>query len=278
MKVKIAVVQFEIKQFSPKENLERAGMFVKDAAYSKADIIVFPEDFLTGPIIGKREYADRDNEYLRFFQRAAKKNGIDIVPGSIIEEENGSLYNVAYYISSNGKVKAKYRKINLWLPERKYLTPGNELSVFNTKYGKIGLAICWDLAFPEMFRKMTLRGARIVICPSYWAQGDAGIGLKYDRASEVKFVNSVCASRAFENCIALVYCNPAGELHVKKGRRFINEALIGNSQVTIPFRGCIKRLDHNKEEMFIEEIDTAILSDAERSYKIRKDLKSRVLS
>ncbi len=116
MKVKIAVVQFEIKQFSPKENLERAGMFVKDAAYSKADIIVFPEDFLTGPIIGKREYADRDNEYLRFFQRAAKKNRIDIVPGSIIEEENGSLYNVAYYISSNGKVKAKYRKINLWLP------------------------------------------------------------------------------------------------------------------------------------------------------------------
>ena len=67
--------------------------------------------------------------------------------------------------------------MNLWIPERSYLTAGNTTSVFQTRFGKVGLSICWDLAFPEFFRALVRRrGARLVFCPSYWVGKDAGIG------------------------------------------------------------------------------------------------------
>ena len=74
-----------------------------------------------------------------------------------------------------------------------------------------------------------------------------------------------------ENEIAFVYCNAAGKLDLIKGKIRIQDTLIGHSQISVPFKGCIKRLEHNKEEMFIQELDTSILNDSEVVYKIRKD-------
>ncbi|MEK6940297.1 MAG: carbon-nitrogen hydrolase family protein [Nanoarchaeota archaeon] len=274
MKLKIAVVQFEIKQFSPEENLKKAEKFMKKASSSKAKIIVFPEDFVTGPIMAKREYADSKQKYVKHFQNLAKKYKIDVVPGSIIEEDNLGLHNTTYYIESNGKIKTRYRKVNLWHPERHYITPGHEVPVFNTKYGKVGLIICWDLIFPEIFRKMVRKGVNIIICPSYWCYGDAGkIGNAWNKNSEINLVDSLCIGRAFENGIVLVYCNAGGKLQAGK----ITDTLIGHSQIDVPFKGALKKLNHNKEEMFIQEIDTSILKDSEKVYKIRDDLKKRIL-
>jgi predicted amidohydrolase len=273
MRVKIAVVQMEIKQFSPEENLRKAEEFIKKASSSSADIIIFPEDFITGPINEKREFADAEKKYRDYFQKLAKKYKIDIIPGSIIEEEKSRLFNTTYYIDSNGRVKARYRKINLWLTERKYLTPGNEISVFNTKYGKVGLIICWDLAFPELFRRMVAKGVRIVFCPSYWCYEDAGKGIKYDKNAEEKFIDSLCIARAFENEIILVFCNAAGKFQVNN--KTLN--LVGHSQISVPFKGAIRKLDHNREGMFIQEVDTEVVNVAESVYKIRKDVKTRVL-
>ncbi len=231
MKFKIAVVQFEIKQFSPEENLKKAEEFIKKAAFSKAQIVVFPEDFITGPIEGKREFADSKNKYRNYFQHLAKKYKIDIVPGSVIEEDKYGLHNTTYYIDSNGKIKSRYRKVNLWHPERKHFVPGHEVPIFNTKFGKIGLTICWDLIFPEIFRKMAKKGVNIVICPSYWCYGDAGNGIKYDANSEIKLVDSLCVGRAFENEIIFIYCNAAGKLRLDK----FQDTLIGHSQIAVPF-------------------------------------------
>lgn len=272
MNFKIAVVQFEIAQFNPSHNLYKAERFIKTAS-RKADVIVFPEDFITGPLLGKKEYVDSSRRYLQFFQELALMYKIDIVSGSFIEGDTTGSYNTSYYIDRLGKIKGKYQKINLWHPERKYLTSGNQISVFNTRFGKAGLIICWDLAFPEIFRKMIARGVKIVYCPSFWCKQDAGVGMGYNCNSEIKFVNALCTARAFENEIALVYVNAAGKLKIHK----INDDLIGQSQITVPFTGAIKCLGHNKEEMFITEINTDILKDAERSYKIREDAKNRIL-
>jgi len=273
MKIKIAVVQFEIKQFLPEENLKKAERFIKKASSLNAHIIVFPEDFITGPIVNKKNFVDFEGKYIRYFQKLAKKYSIDIVSGSWIEGDAKGWFNTTYYIDSNGKIKGNYRKINLWIPERRYLTPGNEITVFNTKYGKVGLIICWDLIFPEIFRKMVQRGVNIVYCPSYWCLKDAGIGIRYDRNAEIKNVNSLCVARAFENEIILVYANAAGKLKLDN----FEDDLIGHSQITVPFKGALKMLNHNREKMFIQEIDTNILKDAERAYRIKNDLKNRFL-
>lgn len=273
MKFKIAVVQFCINQFNPKDNLRRAEKFIKTAALLNTQVIIFPEDFVTGPIFGKKEFADLNGKYIRSFQYFASLYKIDIIPGSIIEKTAKGLFNTAYYIDSKGKIKGRYRKINLWIPERKYLTPGNKISVFNTKFGKAGLIICWDLIFPEIFREMVKKGVKIVYIPSFWTKQDAGIGMKYSKDAELKNVNSLCTARAFENEIVLVYANAAGKLKVGK----ISYDLIGQSQITAPFKGNFRIFKHNREGMFLQDVNTDILSDAEKVYKIRKDLKNRLL-
>ncbi len=269
MKVNIAVVQFAIQQFAPEENLAKAEQFIKEVA-DKAQIIVFPEDVVTGPLNGRRKFADHQGRYIKHFQQLALSYGIDVVPGSIIEGNGDDLYNTTYYIDKTGAIKGKYRKVNLWHPERTYIKTGNEFSVFDTAYGKIGLIICWDLMFPEAFRAMVRQGVEIVICPSYWCFEDAGIGLQYDANAEIKLVNALCVARAFENEIVLVYANAAESTKTRPAK----ESLIGQSQICVPFKGAMKILNHTSEEIFMQEIDTDILKDAEISYKIRQDLLS----
>ena len=268
---KIAVVQFAIDQFNSKKNLARAEQFIAEAS-TENDLIVFPEDFILGPLNGKSEHADYDGYYISFFQKLALKYQIDIVPGSLIEGVSTGLFNTTYYIDRSGEILGSYRKVNLWLPERSYITPGSNVSVFNTRFGKVGLIICWDLMFPEVFRAMVKERVEIVICPSYWCYEDAGKGIMHDPDSEVKLVKALCISRAFENEIVLVYANAAGKL---TGDENI-ETLIGQSQITVPFKGVLKSLSHNREEMFSQEIDTALLADAEEAYEIRKDLQKGI--
>jgi predicted amidohydrolase len=270
MDVTIAVVQFAIAQARPEENLEKARRFVATAAASQANMIVFPEDFVTGPPGGDATLADYDGRYRAYFQQLAREYTIDIVAGSIIEgDQEGLLYNTTYYIDKYGSVRGKYRKVNLWLSERSYLTPGNEVVVFDTDYGKVGLIICWDLIFPEIFREMMRRGVELVLCPSYWCVEDAGVGLTHDPNSEIKLVDALCAARAFENEVVLVYANAADSSNVQ------HETLIGRSQIAVPFRGALQRLEHAREEMFLQKVETTLLKDAETAYEIRKDVLER---
>jgi len=111
-------------------------------------------------------------------------------------------------------------------------------------------------------------GVKIIFCPSYWSILDDKIGQKYDPEYEIKHVNGLCQARAFENNVILIYCNGVGEVLGGRKKGFI----LGRSQITTPFKGAVKRLDHGKEEMFIETLDTNILKDAEIVYKIRKDI------
>lgn len=271
MRIKIAVVQFAIHQFAPEKNLEKAEQFIKEAVSQQAHIIVFPEDFVTGPVSANQAYADYEGRYVRHFQHLAAQYSIDLVPGSIIEGNGTGLYNTTYYIDSAGEIRARYQKVNLWLPERSYITAGSGTPVFNTRFGKIGLIICWDLIFPEIFRAMVRQDVDIVICPSFWCFEDAGEGIKHDANAEVKLVKALCVARAFENEVVLVYANAAGSANSEG----VEEHLIGRSQITVPFKGALKLLDHNQEAMFLQEVDTAILKDAETSYEIRKDLRVR---
>lgn len=272
MQVKVAVVQFEIVQYEPQENLAKAEEFIRQAALSGAELIVFPEDFIMGPLNERVDLADFDQEYVKHFQQLAKQYSIDIVPGSIIEGDEEGLYNTAYYIDHRGDILGRYRKINLWLPERSYVTAGKDTCVIPTRFGKVGLIICWDLMFPEIFRAMVAEDVEIVICPSYWCLEDAGRGQQFNRFAEVTLVNALCITRAFEHEIVLIYANAAG----KKMTEESTSTLIGQSQITVPFQGVLDIAMHNQELMFIQNIDTSILQIAEESYEIRSDLLKRL--
>jgi predicted amidohydrolase len=273
MQINIAVVQFAIEQFAPEKNLAKAERFIQEAVAQQAQMIVFPEDFVLGPLNGRADLADFDGRYVKYLQELAVKYAIDIVPGSIIEGDETGLYNTAYYIDRSGKILGRYRKVNLWLSERGYIDPGQHAVVCATRFGKVGLAICWDLAFPELFRALIAEGAEIVLCPSYWCFEDAGIGRLHDPNAEITFVDALCTARAFEQNIILVYANAAGTLDLE-GEHGV---LIGHSQVTAPFKGALQRCEHNREMMFVQSVDTALLADAETAYEIRRDLQKGIM-
>lgn len=267
MKFKVAVVQAKIDISSLEKSLKKVEHYLKKTS-GKADLIVFPEYLISW------NFVDKDNRIRGKFQELSKKYKIEMVTGSMISYYKGKIYNTIYYIDSQGKIKGTYRKINLWHPERPHLAFGNEICVFNSKFGKIGLAICWDLAFPEIYRAMVRKGAEIVVCPAFWSNQDASLtGLKHNKNAERIFIDSCCLARAYENEIIHIFCNGAGTS--KEGRKKWD--LSGHSQITAPFKGIIGKLDHNKEGMLIREIDTSILRDAEKAYKIRADLKNRVI-
>jgi predicted amidohydrolase len=96
------------------------------------------------------------------------------VPGTIIEKHDDlntptQFFNTAYFISNDGSILGSYRKKNIWHPERPHLTSsGSERHVaFDTPVGRVGMLICWDLAFPEAFRELIADGADVVIIPTF---------------------------------------------------------------------------------------------------------------
>lgn len=267
MKFKIALVQFNYTFWNPKKNIERMEEFVEQAKKNQANVVLFPEDCVTGPMLKNQEMLDRTNHFKDTFSNLAHKYQIDLVPGSWMEEDadQKGWYNTTYYFDAHGKVLNRYRKVNLWISERSYLTPGNSIQVFNTKYGKAGLIICWDLMSPEIFRQLLSQGVQIVYCPSDWSMGL--VENSYNKNAEIDHVNALCTARAVENNIILAYCNLAGE-HSYEGK---TDHLIGQTQITMPFYGKLAHLQNNQENLLIQEVDLDLLPVAEKVYQTRGD-------
>lgn len=251
--LKIAVVQFSVAHLKPEINLKRAESFIKQSSQNNANVIVFPEDFMTGSIFGDRRYLDRNHHFLNQFQKLAKKYSIDIVCGSWMEDTPRGAFSTTNYVDSTGKVLGTYHKNHLYLSEKKFLTPETKISVFDTKYGKAGLIICWDIMFPEIFQRMKALDVQIVYCPSYWYKEIAGARLKRNPDAEENRVDKLCLARAKENNIILVYANASDVIQYSDGAK---DTLIGHSQIAAPNLGVVAKLAHNHEKMIIQKLST----------------------
>ncbi len=245
MQINIALVQFEIAPSNPMRNLARMEASIQQAKAQGAMLVVFPEDAVTGPLSGQTAFVAHAPQYLATFQQLALKYAVDLVPGSWTVQEGAAFFNTAYYINSDGSVAGMYRKINLWESERALVSPGAAASVFPTSHGVVGLAVCWDLAFPALFQQLKAQGAELVVVPAYWsfpvpapqvdAVEDAGIAL----------IDSLCTARAFENKVVIAYCNGAGRLRSEG----LDAVLSGRSQVMHATGQALCKATANEEDI-----------------------------
>jgi predicted amidohydrolase len=139
---------------------------IAEAARQKADLVVLPEALTLG---GGATYLDVAEPIpgpsTRFFGALAKQHGVHLVPG-LIERDGHLIYNVAVLIGPDGELIGKYRKICLPRGEIEGgLTPGHEYPVFDTRFGKVGLMVCYDGFFPEVARELSNRGAEVIAWP-----------------------------------------------------------------------------------------------------------------
>ena len=233
---------------------------------------MLPEYHLTGWVPSDPKFAKLALEwesYLKKYQALAKELSINIVPGTIVQNDGSNLTNKAYFITSAGEIAGTYQKKNLWHPERPHLTSSahNPHDVIETPLGKVGLLICWDLAFPEAFRSLIMQGAKIIIVPTFWMLSDCSeSGLKRNPMAESLFLNTTLTARAYENTCAIVFVNAGGTRE---------ENAAGLSQVAMPFIGPVEgsfRDGEEAEAMRLGEMDMEILNEAEDNDKVRQDL------
>jgi predicted amidohydrolase len=157
---------------------------------------------------GFKDACSQWQTYLDNYRDLAKELNINIVPGTILELHDAGkpeeqMLNVAYFIDNTGGIAGRYVKKNLWgAIERDHLTSSamEEHPVFDTPLGKVGMLICWDLAFPEAWRELIAKGAKMVIIPTFWTLFDCSEkGLAINPRAEALFLDSVLTARCFEN-------------------------------------------------------------------------------
>jgi predicted amidohydrolase len=164
--------------------------------------------------------------------------------GSLVERAADGLFNTTVFIGPDGEIIACYRKIHLFgyqSEETTLLTPGKEIVVADTPWGRAGFSTCYDLRFPELFRRMVDRGAEIFLIPSAWPLARIEAWRLFNRA------------RAHENLAFLASCNCAGE---NTGKRYG-----GHSMIVDPW-GKVLAEGGEGGEIVTAEIDTI---EAERA-------------
>ena len=161
----------------PAGNLETAERLVREAASRGAQVILLPELFERPYFCQERRYSFYElalpvweNPAVRRFMAVAKELGV-VLPVSFYERDENVLYNSVAVIDADGACLGVYRKAHIpddhYYQEKFYFTPGNTgFKVWNTRYGKIGVGICWDQWFPETARCLALGGAELLLYPT----------------------------------------------------------------------------------------------------------------
>ena len=199
------------------KNISHAVEMIRKAAAGGADMIVLPEMFCCPYKASKFPvYAQEEgSSNWKKLSEAAKKNNVYLVAGSMPEleidrsccEHVEKIYNTSYVFDRKGKQIAKHRKVHLFdvdikggqrFKESDSLSPGNQITTFETEFGKIGLMICFDIRFPEMARLMQLDGAKMIIVPA-----------AFNMTSGPKWWDLMFRTRAVDNQLFMAGCSPA---------------------------------------------------------------------
>jgi N-carbamoylputrescine amidase len=174
--IKVAATQMSCS-VSPEENIEKADRLVRKAAEQGAQIILLQELFETQYFCQKEKSdyysyaAELDtNKAVQHFKQVAKELQV-VLPISFYEKKNYARYNSIAVIDANGDVLGKYRKSHIpdgpGYEEKFYFNPGDTgFKVWETRYGKIGVGVCWDQWYPEAARCMVLMGAEVLFYPT----------------------------------------------------------------------------------------------------------------
>lgn len=256
--MKAALLQMSISNDKQK-NIERAISFLEQAKQQYADIAILPEMFCC-PYATKNFplYAEMQGDTVwQSLSNAAKQYHMYVVGGSMPEKgQYGAIYNTCYVFDREGKQIAKHRKMHLfdinisggqYFKESDTLTAGNDITVFDTEFGKIGVCICYDIRFVELSRIMALEGANMIIVPAAFNMTTGPVHW------ELSF-----RARALDNQVYTIGVAPARNQHA-------DYVSYGNSIVVSPWGEVISRLSE-KEDIAFCDIDLNVVN------KIRQEL------
>lgn len=251
--IRVACIQMEPKVAENAANLALAVGLAGEAADRGARLVVLPELCTSGYVFRTKAEARAgaevlsDGPSLRAFETLCRERELFVAFG-FAERDGESLYNSAALVGPDGLI-GTYRKAHLWGEENLFFEPGDlGFPVFQTSIGRMGMAICYDVWFPETFRLMALQGAEIVCVPTNW------VPMPEQPAGQLAMANMLTMAGAHTNSV-FVAC--ADRIGTERGQPFEGQSLIVGCNGW-PVAGPASR---DREEIVIADLD---LLDARR--------------
>lgn len=277
--ITVAAVQMKMTT-QPAENIARAEALVREAAGQGAQIVLLPELFERPYFCQERRY-----DYLAYAlpvsenpavarMRAVAKELSLVIPVSFYERDGNSQYNSVAMIDADGSLLGVYRKTHIpddhFYQEKFYFTPGNTgFRVFETRYGRVGVGICWDQWFPEAARAMALLGADILLYPT--AIGSEPILL----TDSMPHWRRTMQGHAAANIIPVVAANRVGEERVtpcaENGGQASALAFYGSSFCTDETGEIIADADRVSECVLMARYDFDRIRQERRNWNVFRD-------
>lgn len=258
--LKVALAQMEVVLGRTEENFARARRFVEDAKERGAELVLLPELWSTGYDLGKaREHAAQLNEGA-FAEVAKLAREFELfVCGSQLEARGGRCFNTQVLFTPEGRLLASYSKIHLFglMQEPEYLAPGDELQLARLPWGEAGMAICYDLRFPEMFRAYALAGAQLVLLSAEWPH------------PRLEHWRTLLRARAIENQIFVAASNCVGQGN--------GNVFFGHSMVIDPWGEILVEGDEG-ESLLVADVDLSRVEETRRRFPFFADRRTGLYS
>ena len=249
MPIKISVLQMHSHKLNTVANKNTLLGLIDKAASETPDIIVLPEMWPTGFYPAQAaEFAAESAKWHLLLSDSARKYGCNIVGGSFVTERNGHIYNTCPCFNRQGQSVAEYDKMHLFSPaaENNYFAHGEKICVFELDGVSCGVAVCYDLRFPELIREIAAKGAKIIFLPAQWPR------LRLDHW---RILNQ---ARATENQIFMVAANGVGK-HTA-----------GHSLIVSPWGNILTEGD-DSEGIYTAEINLTEIADVREKINVWAD-------
>lgn len=260
--LKVAAVQLS-SQDDKKQNIEKALELIGDARESGAKLVALPEMFNCYSTLEEmvKRAEPVPGPTISTLAQEARRHGLYILCGSIIEATtDGKCFNTSVIIGPEGNILAIYRKIHLFdidipgkvrFKESDKILPGNETVTVNVNGWTVGLAICYDLRFPEIFSNLTSKGAELILIPSAFS---AHTGKDHWEV--------LIRARAIENQVFIMAPN-------RSGTSRNNIATYGHSLIVDPW-GAVLSQALEKECIISSKLDAGILEDVRKRLPVKR--------
>jgi len=261
--VNLASIQWDVQLGQVSANLEKARELIKQASDTGNRLAVLPEMWATSfmaedaPQV-RAAVEDAEAE----IQDLSKRHHIILVGSNYEFTKDGKIYNRAR-LYEEGEILGEYRKIHLFSPlgEDRHFAPGQEACVVDTSLGRVAVAICYDLRFPELCRALYLEGATILCLPSMWPEA---------RALHWRVL---CRARAIEDQWFVVATNRCGfEVSAATGQEV---QFPGNSLIVDP-TGEIRAKGNGEASVVSTEVDLKEVAIVRRAIPVSKDRREDV--
>ena len=277
--VTVGLVQMQCSRV-PEENIAKADVLLRQAVSKGAQVILLPELFERQYFCQERQYAYykyatsvEENPAVLYFQKVAAELKV-VIPISFYEKDGNCLFNSVAMIDADGSVLGVYRKTHIpddhYYQEKFYFIPGDTgFRVWDTRYGKIGVGICWDQWFPEAARAMALMGAEMLLYPT--AIGSEPI-LECDSMTHWR---RCMQGHAAANIMPVVAANRIGREDVipcqENGGQSSSLVFFGSSFITDETGGLVQSAARDTEEALVATFDLDSLAQDRLNWGIYRD-------